>query len=116
MVACTCYVCCCTTRALKQNSVQKLTEVIAIRQAVTSLQGLLEVSEWLSAAEALAHARLLHSACTGARRLSCLASVPVELDQLKEQLCNSVIQSIADAAEFKGMDEVTLSCCQELQV
>ena len=96
--------------------VQKLTEVIAIRQAVSSLRGLLEVSEWLSAAEALSHARVLHSTCIGAKSLSCLVPVPLELDQLQEQLSKSVLQAIGDAAAFKGMDEVTLSCCHELQV
>lgn len=95
---------------------QKLTEVVAIRQALSSLQGLLEVSEWLSAAEALAHVRTLHAECEGTRSLSCLASIPAQLDRLHEQLCGSIIKAVADAAEFKGMDEVTLACCKELQV
>lgn len=98
------------------NAVQKLTEVIAIRQALSSLQDLLEVSEWLSAAEALAQARSLHSSCKGAATMSCLAAMPAQLDQLQQQLCSSVLKAVGDAAEFKGMDEVTLSCCQELQV
>eukprot|EP00892_Ulva_mutabilis_P010260 jgi/Ulvmu1/7606/UM038_0031.1 len=94
---------------------RKLAEVIAVRQAVTSLRELLDVSEWLSAAEALAQARTMHRTCTGAKSLSCLASVPAQLDQLQEELCGSVLKAVGDAAEFKGMDEVTLSCCQELQ-
>lgn len=98
------------------RTVQKLKEVIAIRQALSSLRGLLEVSEWLSAAETLSHVRTLHNECEGARSLACLAPIPAQLDQLHEQLCGSILKAVAEAAEFKGMDEVTLACCKELQV
>lgn len=90
--------------------------MIAIRQAVTSLQGLLEVSEWLSASETLEHVRALHRECEGARGLSCLKPIPALLDDLHEQLSRSIVKAVADAAEFKGMDEVSMACCTELQV
>jgi hypothetical protein len=83
---------------------------------VDSVRSLMEVADWLSAVDTIALADCLYAGCPDAARLDSLQGVPAALDTLRADLQGALHAALEGAAEFKGMDEVTLSCCRELEV
>jgi hypothetical protein len=76
----------------------------------------MDVSDWLTAADTINVVDCLHSKAPEASRLDCLATVPAKLTELREVLQKKLVVALQDAAEFKGMDELIMSCCKELEV
>ena len=87
-----------------------------IRQALASVGSLMEVSDWLTAADTISLVECLHSKAHSAREIDCLASTPQQLEDLRGQLQKNLMVALQSAAEFKGMEELTLSCGRELEV
>jgi hypothetical protein len=76
----------------------------------------MDVSDWLTAADTINLVHCLHSKAHEASRLDCLANVPARLTECRAALQKSLVVALQDAAEFKGMDELTMNCCKELEV
>lgn len=95
---------------------QTVSQSIEIRQALASVGSLMDVSDWLTAADTITLVDCLHSKAPSTSRLDCLASVPTQLTELRGALQKNLMVALQSAAEFKGMDELTMNCCRELEV
>jgi hypothetical protein len=95
---------------------QALLDTAEISQVAGSVQGLLNISDWLTAADTLEHARVLCSRSATIGRLDSLNAVLTSLDEFDEKLHEGLVKAFEDAASFKGIDEVILAICEKLQV
>lgn len=95
---------------------QTISRAIEIRQTLASADSVMDVSDWLTAADTISLAEVLHSKAQAANSLACLANVPNRLSELRETLQKNLMTALQGAAEFKGMEELTISCCRELEV
>ena len=95
---------------------QRISQAIEIRQALASVGSLMDVADWLTAADTISLVECLHGKAHACAALDCLATVPQQLTDLRGALQKHLMAALQSAAEFKGMEELTLSCGRELEV